>query len=101
MSAPVTPLGLKDGQYLISDAAGQPRAFGPRQIRRADLLSLFFGDDKWLRATFPLERPVKIRGPGGKLIWTRRTVDFDLSKALDWISRECVKRGRVAHAEGA
>ncbi|MFW7267518.1 hypothetical protein ACMAUO_06050 [Gluconacetobacter sp. Hr-1-5] len=85
----------------MSDMNGQSRALSPQEVgMRSTLMSLFYGDDKWLRATFPMEKPVKIRGPHGKLLWTRRVVDFDLSKARDWIVSECVRRDRVAHAGG-
>lgn len=101
MSAPITPLGMQDGRYLVRDANGQARSLSSQEIgRRGVLRSLFYDGGEWLRAAFPLEKPIQIRTPTGKLIWTHRVVDFDLSKARDWIVNECVRLGRVAQVGG-
>ena len=87
---PVTPLGDADGKYYFLDARGQARELTARQLgSRTDLLSLFRGDDTWLRRHFKVEKEFD-DGEGGKV---RRVVDFRVNDAMRHLMAGASARG--------
>ena len=100
-ACPITPLGMRDGLYLIRDAAGAERTFLPRQIdNRHNVISLFLGDDPWLRQNFPRYAHVHTKTPDGSVIAESRIVDFNREQASDWIASACSNAANAAFAEG-
>ncbi|GFE98108.1 hypothetical protein [Gluconobacter sp. Gdi] len=100
-ACPITPLGMGDGLYLIRDAAGDERTLLPRQIdNRHIVMSLFLGDDTWLRQNFPKYAHVYAKNPDGSVIAESRIVDFNREQASDWIANACFNAANAAFAGG-
>lgn len=94
-ACPITPLGMRDGLYLIRDAAGDERTLLPRQIdNRHNVMSLFLGDDTWLRQNFPKYANVHTKNPDGSVIGVNR------KQASDWIASTCSNAANAAFAGG-
>jgi hypothetical protein len=84
---PITPLGHLDGTFYFLDVRGQKREMSARQLQaRGDLLSLFGGDDGWLREQFP--RRIQLKESGE---WV--TVDFKINDAAAALQRACFAAG--------
>jgi len=91
---PLTPLGHFSGSFHFLDVRGQKRDLTARQLgARQDLLSLFGGNDAWLRAEFPKKRPEKSVDADGVegVVW--RTVDFAVNDAAAALQRACFEVG--------
>lgn len=100
-ACPITPLGMRDGLYLIRDAAGTERTLLPRQIdNRHNVISLFLGDDTWLRQNFPKHTFVRCTNTDGSLTDESRIVDFSRKQASDWIANACLNAANAAFAGG-
>jgi hypothetical protein len=91
---PLMPLGHFQGIFHFLDVRGQKRELTARLLgRRHDLLSLFGGNDAWLRAQFPqkkLEKSVDAEG-ADSVVW--RTVDFAINDAAAALQRACFDAG--------
>lgn len=91
---PITPLGQLAGVFHFLDAHGQHRALTSRQLgARHDILSLFGGDDAWLRAQFPKKIAVKSADEHGAEGEVWRTVDFKINDASAALQRACFQAG--------
>ena len=83
---PVRPLGYNGDCYFVSDTAGQIRALRPRDLQSPSVvLSLFHGDDTWLRKECPTE---SLRAKTGQ-----SRVAWHNSSAEGRIMRACVRQG--------
>lgn len=91
---PVTPLGDNEGTYYFLDSAGQLRHLTSRALgNKQEVLSLFRGDDTWLRLRFPESRefPDPEDPSGGKKI--SRVVGWYVTSAAAWLIQACSKQG--------
>lgn len=87
---PVVALGHLDGMFHFLDVCGQKRALSAAQLqRRGDIVSLFLGDEAWLRRTFPKRVKVKQADDSEQEV----TVDFRINSAATWLQRECREAG--------
>ncbi len=88
---PVIALGHREGVFHFLDVAGQKRALSAQKLgARDDLLSLFGGDDTWLRAEHP--KRVQRQGADGEPgEWV--TVDFVIKSAAAALQRACFAAG--------
>ena len=94
VDSPVVALGHADGLFHVLDVRGQKRQLSARQLgSRHDMLSLFLGDDTWLRGAFPLRKPVKVTGADGQEVTEERVVDFRLNAAAASLQRACGAAG--------
>ncbi len=89
-ACPVRPLGHLAGIFHFLDARGQKRELSARQLgSRHDLLSLFHGDDSWLRRAHPKYKEVdQPDGSKGKIV-----VDFAINVAAAALQRDCAAVG--------
>ena len=88
---PVIALGHREGVFHFLDVAGQKRAVSAQKLgARDDLLSLFGGDDTWLRAEHP-KRVQRQSADGGPGEWV--TVDFVIKSAAAALQRACFAAG--------
>lgn len=87
---PVTPLGDADGVYHFLDPLGQKRDFKARALGSSqEVLSLFRGDETWLRERFPDRKEVEDE-KGAKTI---RVVGFSVKAAAAWLIKSCSDQG--------
>ena len=90
-ACPVVALGQRDGVFHFLDACGQKRALSAQKLgARDDLLSLFGGDETWLRAHHPkrVQRPGADGEPGEWVV-----VDFLVKAAAGALQRACFAAG--------
>ena len=90
-ACPVVALGQRDGVFHFLDACGQKRALSAQKLgARDDLLSLFGGDETWLRARHPkrVQRPGADGEPGEWVV-----VDFMVKGAAAALQRACFAAG--------
>lgn len=92
--SPIRPLGITaDGRFAFLDTIGQLRLLTDEQLQgRHELLSLFLGNDAWLRAWFPKRITVK-RTIGEAVIDETIVVDFRLADAALYLMAECRSLG--------
>lgn len=84
---PVHALGHMDGVFHFIDVRGQKRALTARQLgSRQDLLSLFGGDDAWLREQHPFRKQDRDTGE-----W--KVLGFSVNDAAADLQRRCFKAG--------
>lgn len=89
---PVTALGHLGGVFHLLDVRGQKRELSSRQLgSRHDLLSLFGGDDAWLRAAFPKRINTNAKNETEPPVW--QTVDFRVNDACAGLQRLCFNAG--------
>lgn len=93
----ITPLGHLDGTFHFLDVKGQKRSLTARQLgSRHDLLTLFLGDEEWLRKNFPKRKPEKSVDEHGQETTVWRTVDFNVNMAAMALQRACGERGLLS-----
>jgi len=91
---PVTALGHLDGEYYFLDRVGQKRVLSARQVgARHDLMSLFMGDDKWLRNAFPKKAQCKVKTEDGGETTEEKVVDFRINSVAAYLQAECGRAG--------
>ncbi len=91
---PVTALGHLAGVFHLLDVRGQKRELTARQLgSRHDLLSLFGGDDAWLRRAHPKQIAEKKKDAAGNEITTWVTIDFSINKAAAALQALCFAAG--------
>ena len=90
-NCPVLALGHLAGIFHFLDVRGQKRDLSARQLgARDDLLSLFGGEEAWLREAFP--KRVPRRGKEGDVEeWI--VVDFHVKNAASALQRACFATG--------
>ena len=78
---PIRPLGMRGNAYVFSDHAGLTKTLSLGQLAtRHEFVSLFGGDDTWLRHHFPLE----LNSDGQPI-----TPDFSLRTAAIFMAGAC------------
>lgn len=91
-TCPVRPLGHLAGVFHFLDVRGQKRELTARQLgSRHELLSLFGGDDAWLRQAHPRRVNVNARSPNLDAEW--KVVDFAVNDAAASLQRACFVAG--------
>lgn len=91
---PIMALGHLDGKFWFLDINGQPRGMGARQLgSRHELLSLFLGDDEYLRKRFPKTIKVKDIDARGQATEVEKVVDFRINAVVQWLQAECGQAG--------
>ena len=90
---PITALGHLDGIFHFLDIGGQKRQLNARQLgSRHDLLSLFGGDEAWLRKTYP--RPVMVTDKDDKGNKTTAwVVVVNVNAAAQGLMQRCAAAG--------
>lgn len=88
----VRPLGYNVDTYFVADSVGQLRALRPRDLQSPSvILSLFHGDDTWLRSECPTDSR-RAKSGQSRVAWHN-------SSAEGRIMRACVREGFFDPAE--
>lgn len=91
---PVTCLGHLDGKFYFLDSRGQRRDLSARALgSRNELLSLFLGDDGWLRRNYPKKITKKTKGDDGTETEQEVTIDFNVNRACGYFQAQCGAAG--------
>jgi len=78
---PVRPLGYNGDSYFVSDTAGQIRVLRPRDLQSPSMiLSLFHGDDAWLRKECPTDSRRAKTGQS-RVAWHNSTAEGRIMRA--------------------
>lgn len=89
---PVVALGHLGGVFHFLDVRGQKRDLSARQLgSRNDVLTLFGGDDAWLRENYPKRVNVNANNPEADPVW--RAVDFHLNDTAAALQKACFAAG--------
>lgn len=92
-ACPVAALGHLDGTFYFLDVRGQKRSLTARALgSRHELVSLFLGDDAWLRRRFP-KRVAQKEIVDGEQRDVERVVDFRINAASAWLQAQCADAG--------
>lgn len=92
-NCPLLPLGHEDGAFHFLDVDGQKRQLSARQMgSRAELMTLFVGDDRWLMKWFPRLKKIT-ETVGGVETEKTEIIGLNINGAGEALMRMCRKAG--------